>query len=71
MKRGTSFVRGLSIIGLVLGIGVLDVAPALPTAGVAHAQSANTIIVEGNRRVEASTNRTYFKPGPSGRLDAN
>ena len=71
MKRGTSFVRGLSIIGLVLGIGVLDVAPALPTAGVAHAQSANTIIVEGNRRVEASTIRSNFKPGPSGRLDAN
>src|SRR5689334_24455143 len=26
--------------------------------------------VEGNRRVEADTIRSYFKPGPSGALDA-
>ncbi|MDI4233008.1 outer membrane protein assembly factor BamA [Bradyrhizobium sp. Arg237L] len=28
-----------------------------------------TIIVEGNRRVEADTVRSYFHPGPDGRLD--
>ncbi|HEY4205019.1 MAG TPA: outer membrane protein assembly factor BamA [Xanthobacteraceae bacterium] len=35
----------------------------------AAAQSASSIGVEGNRRVEAETIRSYFKPGPSGRLD--
>jgi outer membrane protein insertion porin family len=32
------------------------------------AQSVNSIAVEGNRRVEAATIRSYFKPGPGGRL---
>ena len=36
--------------------------------GVAVAQSANSIVVEGNRRVEAETIRSYFKPGPGGQL---
>lgn len=35
-------------------------------ATTAHAQ---TIVVEGNRRVEAETIRSYFRPGPSGRID--
>jgi outer membrane protein insertion porin family len=44
-------------------------------ADVAYAQTSNSatvnsIVVEGNRRVEASTVRSYFKVGPSGRLDA-
>src|SRR3982751_1535336 len=70
MKRGNWLVRGLSITGLVLGIGVLNLAPAVYTAGTAYAQTASSIVVEGNRRVEAATIRSYFKPGPSGRLDA-
>ena len=37
--------------------------------GVAHAQTANLITVEGNRRVEATTIRSYSSPGASGRLD--
>jgi outer membrane protein insertion porin family len=36
-----------------------------PTA----AQNVSTIQVEGNRRVEIETIRSYFKPGPGGRLD--
>ena len=36
----------------------------------AYAQSASNIVVEGNRRVEAETIRSYFQPGPGGRLDA-
>jgi outer membrane protein insertion porin family len=39
-------------------------------ASPAAAQSASSIVVEGNRRVEAETIRTYFKPGPGGRLDS-
>jgi len=35
----------------------------------ASAQSVDSIQVEGNRRVEASTIRSYFKPGPGGKLD--
>src|SRR5665213_3519328 len=39
----------------------------LPAA--AAAQNVNTIQVEGNRRVEIETIRSYFKAGPGGRLD--
>jgi outer membrane protein insertion porin family len=39
-------------------------------ASPAAAQSASSIVVEGNRRVEAETIRSYFKPGPGGRLDS-
>jgi outer membrane protein insertion porin family len=35
----------------------------------AVAQTASSIQVEGNRRVEVETIRSYFKPGPGGRLD--
>jgi len=51
---------------------------ALPLAGSlaailvsspAVAQTVSTIEVEGNRRVELETVRSYFKPGPGGRLD--
>ena len=39
----------------------------LPAAAVA--QTVASIQVEGNRRVEIETIRSYFKPGPGGRLD--
>jgi outer membrane protein insertion porin family len=35
----------------------------------AAAQTVSSIQVEGNRRVEVETIRSYFKPGPGGRLD--
>ena len=34
----------------------------------AAAQTVASIVVEGNRRVEVETIRSYFKPGPGGRL---
>ncbi len=34
----------------------------------AAAQTVASIAVEGNRRVEVETIRSYFKPGPGGRL---
>ena len=40
------------------------------SSGLAVAQTVNSIVVEGNRRVEADTIRSYFKPGPGGRIDA-
>ena len=46
----------------------VTVAAALMSSPVA-AQTASSIVVEGNRRVEVETIRSYFKPGPGGRLD--
>lgn len=60
------------------GLVAALIAVALPAALVAMtavappaaAQTASSIVVEGNRRVEADTIRTYFKPGPGGRIDS-
>src|SRR6478672_7836765 len=54
---------------------VLALPLAVPLAAVvamqpAAAQSTDAIVVEGNRRVEAETIRSYFKPGVDGALDA-
>jgi outer membrane protein insertion porin family len=69
MRLCVRVVRGLVISGLVLGGilvggGIVSVA----SSGVAVAQTVNSIVVEGNRRVEAETVRSYFHPGPGGRL---
>jgi outer membrane protein insertion porin family len=40
------------------------------TAPSAYAQTVNSIVVQGNQRVEADTIRSYFRAGPGGRLDA-
>jgi len=47
-----------------------SIAPVIPTVTPAMAQSAQTIVVEGNRRVEADTVRSYFRLVPGERLDA-
>jgi outer membrane protein insertion porin family len=70
MNLCVRFVRGLSIAGFVLGGIVLSLATGGLSAGGAYAQTVNSIVVEGNRRIEASTVRSYFKPGPGGRLEA-
>ena len=69
MGRSVRWVRGLVFSCLVLG-GILVGAGGLTLAssGVAVAQTVNSIVVQGNRRVEAETIRSYFKPGPGGRL---
>ncbi len=61
--------RGLVVTSLLLGVvcvgftaGAVRAAPA--EAGV----SSESIVVEGNRRVDADTVRSYFKPGPGGRI---
>jgi outer membrane protein insertion porin family len=62
-------VRGLAFNCLVLaGILVGACCVTVASSGVAVAQSVNSIVVEGSRRVEADTIRSYFKPGPGGRL---
>jgi outer membrane protein insertion porin family len=48
-------------------------ASSIVSSTAAHAQavaSAAQISVEGNRRIEADTIRSYFKLGPNGRLDS-
>jgi outer membrane protein insertion porin family len=63
--------RGLVVAGLLVGMSVVG----LP-AGVAIAAppeiglTASSIVVEGNRRVEADTVRSYFKLAPGEHLDA-
>ena len=62
-------VRGLALSCLILG-GILVGAGSVTVAfsGAAVAQTASSIAVEGSRRVEADTIRSYFKPGPGGRI---
>ncbi len=75
MMRWVGVKRGLVVAGLLLAVGVFGVAPGL-APGVAsaapreRAAAATEIVVEGNRRVEADTIRSYFKAAPGERLDA-
>jgi outer membrane protein insertion porin family len=63
--------RGLALAGLVLGgVFVGLCAASLATADYAAAQSASSIVVQGNRRVESDTIRSYFSLKPGERLDA-
>src|ERR1700684_2480862 len=63
--------RGLVVIGLLLGVSLIGCAggvafAAPPAAGMA----ANSIIVQGKRRVETDTILSYFKVAPGEHLDA-
>src|SRR4051812_36019824 len=71
MGRGVRGIRGLAVASAVLG-GVLfcTFAVSVGTAPHARAQSASQIVVEGNKRVEADTIRSYFRAGGGDRLDA-
>jgi outer membrane protein insertion porin family len=64
--------RGLVLAGLLLGVGIvgLGVGAAYAAPPAEAGASANSIVVQGNRRVEAETVRSYFKAGPGERLDA-
>lgn len=52
------------MVGLILGPATIAVTTLVPA--VAQAQS---IVVQGNRRIEASTIQSYFRVGPGERLD--
>jgi outer membrane protein insertion porin family len=69
MKFGMR-VRGGLLAALIMLSTLLAVTVAAGLASSqASAQTVDSIQVEGNRRVEAATIRSYFKPGPGGRLD--
>jgi outer membrane protein insertion porin family len=63
-------VRGGLFAALVMcAVPVATTLAATLVSSSAAAQTVATIQVEGNRRVELETIRSYFKPGPGGRLD--
>jgi outer membrane protein insertion porin family len=63
--------RGLVVAGLLLAVGVVGMPAGATFAAPAETTfSASNIVVEGNRRVEADTVRSYFKLAPGERLDA-
>jgi len=59
-------VAGLLLAGVLFG-GVCGPAAAQPAES---GTAATSIVVEGNRRVEADTIRSYFKVAPGERIDA-
>jgi outer membrane protein insertion porin family len=63
-------VRGGLLAALIMvAMPVVATLGAALVSSSAVAQTVSTIQVEGNRRVELETIRSYFKPGPGGRLD--
>ncbi|KRR08322.1 outer membrane protein assembly factor BamA [Bradyrhizobium jicamae] len=60
---------GMRVRGGLLAALIMVAAPGGALVSVpAAAQTVASIAVEGNRRVEVETIRSYFKPGPGGRL---
>ena len=63
--------RGLVVAGLLLSMVLFGVGSGATFAAPAETGAAATsIVVEGNRRVEADTIRSYFKVAPGEHLDA-
>jgi outer membrane protein insertion porin family len=62
--------RGLVGAGLLLSLALCGVASSIVASVPAWAQSEAQVVVEGNRRVETETIRSYFKVAPGERLDA-
>jgi outer membrane protein insertion porin family len=57
----------VAALGLISAPGVA--AEAAPRAGEADAQARTAITVQGNRRIDADTVRSYFHAAPDGRYD--
>ncbi|MGL9617377.1 outer membrane protein assembly factor BamA [Bradyrhizobium sp. U531] len=69
MKFGLRLRGGLLATLIMFGAAVVAPVGAVFVSSSALAQTVQSISVEGNRRVEVETIRSYFKPGPGGRLD--
>ena len=73
-KGALRMMFGMRVRGGLLATLIMFAVPAAATLGSvfvsapAAAQTVASITVEGNRRVEIETIRSYFKPGPGGRL---
>ncbi|MBN8982230.1 MAG: outer membrane protein assembly factor BamA [Rhizobiales bacterium] len=71
MKFGLRVLRGsIAVALLMFALPVAFGATVSLVSSHAQAQTAAQIGVEGNRRIETDTIRSYFKPGPNGQLDA-
>jgi outer membrane protein insertion porin family len=70
VKLGLQLFRRLGAVALVFGTMALGAVPVVLTAPSSAFAQASNIEVQGNRRVEAATIRSYFRPGPGGRLGA-
>ena len=65
MKLWVRVFRGVCVAAGMCGAGVLSQGVgALVVTVAAFAQSASSIVVQGNRRVDAATIRSYFRTGP-------
>ena len=70
MKFGLRVLRGSLVASLIMvAMPVAATVTAALVSSSASAQTVASISVEGNRRVDVETIRSYFRPGPSGRLD--
>ena len=70
MNFGMRVRGGLLATLIMFAVPVAASLAAVLVSTGASAQTVNSIEVVGNRRVEAETIRSYFKPGPNGTLDA-
>jgi outer membrane protein insertion porin family len=69
MNVGMRVRGGLLAALIMVAMPVAASLAALLVSSSAVAQTVDSIQVEGNRRVEVATIRSYFKAGPGGRLD--
>ena len=70
MNAGMRVLRGSLLAALiVVAMPVAAVVTVSLVSSPAAAQTLSSISVEGNRRVELETIRSYFKPDANGRLD--
>jgi len=60
---------GLLAALIMIAMPVAATMGTVMVSSAAAAQTASSIAVQGNQRVEAATIRSYFKAGPNGRLD--
>ena len=70
MKFGLRLRGGLLATLILFGAPVVAPVGAILVSSSALAQTVQSISVEGNRRVEVETIRSYFKPGPGTPHDA-
>ena len=69
MNVGMRVRAGMLAALIMFGMPVAATLAVGLVSSSALAQTVDSIQVEGNRRVEVATIRSYFKPGPGGRLD--
>lgn len=70
MTLWVRWVRGLCLVGAILLAGVFSAAIGAVASSTHALAQTSTIVVEGNRRVEADTVRSYFRLNSGERLDS-